>query len=113
MEPTTPSRRVRPSRSDDTAMSWSTRLGLFVVVGGTGLFIIGAYLDIYHWPPVRKCRAIFCDPYHWQILAIGIAFFCAGLAYLIPKGCRTLGTLNSFVLLASLLSGIVGSFMAK
>ena len=82
-------------------------------MGGIGLFIIGAYFGLYYWPPVRRCRAIFCDPYHWQILAIGIAFFCAGVTFLIPKEWRIFGNLNAMVLVVSLLSGIVGSFLAR
>ena len=94
-------------------MTLKARLGLFIVIGGTGLFIIGSYLGLFHWPPIRRCRAIFCDPYHWQILAIGIAFFCAGLAYLIPKAWKRLGNLNAATLLVCLISGIVGSILAR
>jgi hypothetical protein len=94
-------------------MTRTTRIVLFAIVGGVGLFIIGAYAGVYYWPPIRRCRAIFCDPYHWQVLAIGIAFFCAGLAYVIPEKWRIVGTLNALLLLAALLSGIIGSFAAR
>ena len=94
-------------------MTFKARLWLFIVIGGTGLFIIGSYLGFYYWPPIRRCKAIFCDPYHWQILAFGIAFFCAGLAYLIPKEWKRLVNLIAATLLVCLISGIVGSFAAR
>lgn len=98
---------------DEFSMSWQGRMALLVIVGGTGIFIIGAYAGLYDWPPMRSCRAIFCDPYHWQILAIGIAFFCAGLAYVIPSHLRALGKFNAMVLVTSLLAGILGAFAAR
>ena len=94
-------------------MTWKARVMLFVIVGGVGLFIIGAYSGLYYWPPIRRCKAIFCDPYHWQVLSIGIAFLCAGLAYIIPERLRLLGKVNAFMLLISLLAGVIGSFAAR
>lgn len=94
-------------------MSLHARMVLFALLAGTGLFIIGAYSGLYYWPPIRQCRAIFCDPYHWQILALGIAFFCAGLAYLIPERYKLVGTINATLLFAALFSGVIGSFAAR
>ena len=94
-------------------MPLQTRLVLFLIVGGVGAFLIGAYLGLYSWPRLRSCRAIFCDPYHWQILAIGIAFFCAGLAYLIPPGWKLVGKINGALVVGALLAGIVGAFAAR
>lgn len=97
----------------DKPLSLPARLTLFVLAGGIGAFNIGAYLGLYYWPPIRRCKAIFCDPYHWQILAIGTAFFCAGLAYLIPQRWKRVGQLNAAILLVSLVAGVVGSFAAR
>lgn len=101
------------TNKDKNSITLKTRWALFVIAGGTGLFIIGAYAGIYYWPPIRRCRAIFCDPNHWQILSIGIAFLCAGLAYVIPERYALLGKVNATILLATLLAGIIGSFAAR
>ena len=93
-------------------MTWNARATLFVILVGVGLFILGGYLGVYYWPPIRQCRAIFCDPYHWQILAIGGAFLCAGLSFVIPEKFRLLGKVNAAVLLFALFAGIIGSFVA-
>lgn len=94
-------------------LSWRARVALCLIVGGAGLFIVGAYAGWYYWPPIRACRAVFCDPYHWQVLAIGVAFVCAGLAFVIPERFRLTGQLNAAVLVVSLLAGVIGAFAAR
>ena len=94
-------------------LNWPARAALFLIVGGVGAFIIGAYAGLYYWPPIRRCRAVFCDPDHWQVLALGVAFFCAGLAFVIPPRLRLIGRLNSVLLVACLLGGVIGAFAAR
>lgn len=109
---TLPTRRVA-MRAPVTPYSWSTRLLLFFLVGGSGLFTILSYAGVIYWPPIRRCRAIFCDPYHWQVFSFGLAFWCAGFAFFIPEHLRIVGRLNSICLLVSLLAGIIGAFAAR
>lgn len=83
---------------------------------GTGLFIVFEYAGILPWAPglhPEVKRAVFQDPYHWQVLCIGLAFLSAGLLFLIPKSQPMLGRLLSLVFLGSLIAGITGSFLAR
>jgi hypothetical protein len=89
-----------------------SKIILFLIVGSVGAFITSAYLGWIYFPPVRRCQAVFCDPYHWQILSHGIAFLTAGLALVIPARFQRIGRLNGICLLTSLIAGIVGSFAA-
>lgn len=89
----------------------------FKVVSGlclaVGLFYIAASLGIIPddgRPPRRT--PIFDHPRHWQITAIGIAFFCAGLGNLIPPRMKLLLSLNGLLCLLSFLAGLIGSFLA-
>jgi hypothetical protein len=93
--------------------SWPVRVLLFVIVGGSGGFIVLAYAGVVWWPPSHYCTARFCDPHHWQVLSFGLAFLCAGLAFLIPGHWRTLGRLNSVCLIIALLAALIGSFAVR
>lgn len=94
--------------------SWRTRFALFVIVGGVGVFFILSYLGYIYWPPIRMNRkSIFKDPFHWQILSIGIAFFCAGASFVIPRHWGFLGKICSIGVVVGLLAGIIGSFLAR
>ena len=50
-----------------------------------GAYIILISLDIIHYTPSGRKRAIFETPHHWQITSIGIAFFFIGLSFLLEK----------------------------
>jgi hypothetical protein len=50
-----------------------------------GAYIILISLDIIHYVPSTRKRAIFSSPHNWQITSIGIAFFFLGLAFLFEK----------------------------
>lgn len=94
--------------------SWRARIALFLIVGGVGVFLILSYMGYIYWPPIRSNRrAIFSDPYHWQILSIGISFFCAGASFIIPSHWHILGRLSSIGVVVGLLAGVIGSFMAR
>lgn len=94
--------------------SWRARIALFTIVGGVGILLILSYLGYIYWPPVRnKRRAIFSDPYHWQILSIGVSFFCAGASFVIPRHWHFLGKMSSIGVVVGLLAGVIGSFMAR
>lgn len=86
---------------------------LSVILGGMGGFIVLLYLGVIPWRPTRYCRAVFCDPYHWQVLCFGLAFLMAGLAFVIPQRWRLLGKTGSWIFVVTLLSAIVGSFAAR
>ena len=78
------------------------------------LVLILSYFGIIPWTPLRRCRAVFCDPYHWQVLVIKIAFLCAGLALIIPAGYKRLAKINGLILLGCFVAGVVGSlFFAR
>ncbi len=85
-------------------------------LGGTvcipALVLILSYFGVIRTPP-KKCRAVFCDPYHWQILVIGIAFLCAGLALIIPANNNGLARINGLILLSCFVAGVVGSFFFR
>lgn len=94
--------------------SWSARVTLFAIVGGVGLLLILSYAGVLHFPRMRSNRrAIFSDPHHWQILSIGIAFFCAGASFVIPSRWKFLGVLCSTCLVVAFFAGIIGSFMIR
>ncbi|WP_284101138.1 hypothetical protein [Parachitinimonas caeni] len=102
-----------PTDSRPPQPSLPTRLLLFCLCGGTGLFIILTYAGIVPWKPSGRCRAIFCDPYHWQVLCFGITFFCAGSAFVLPRRWHRVGQLNGLCLLIALLAGLTGSFLFR
>lgn len=93
--------------------SAATRWFLLLVVGGTGGFILLLYLGVIPWRPYRGCRAVFCDPYHWQVACFGVAFLLAGVACVIPSRQRVLGLLCSAGLVTALIAGAVGTIMAR
>lgn len=95
--------------------AWKPRLALGAIVAVPGLFNLLSYLGIIPWyrSPGLRCRAIFCDPFHWQVGAFGLAFLCAGLAFIIPPRYARLGTLNGVTLLVALVSAVAGSFWAR
>lgn len=101
--------------SQSSVQSRQGRVALFVIAAGVGAFFILSYFGIFDWPPLRpgRRRAIFSDPHHWQILSIGIAFVCAGVAFIIPRGWTVIGKACSLLLLVSLLAGILGAFLAR
>lgn len=83
--------------------------GLCIAVG---LFFVAASFGIIPddgRPPRRS--PIFDHPRHWQITAIGTAFFCAGLSNLIPPRMKLLLRLNGLLCLFSFLAGLIGSFL--
>lgn len=88
------------------------RIGLAAALGAAGLAIIAAYFGAFNHPPASECLAIFCDPYHWQILAIGIAFSSGSASLLIPEGWPATERFNATLLLLSFLAGFAGSFLA-
>ncbi len=77
------------------------------------LVLILSYFGVIPWTPPKKCRAVFCDPYHWQILVIGIAFLCARLALIIPADNKGLARINGLILLCCFVAGVVGSFLFR
>lgn len=90
-----------------------TRLLVFLLAGGMGAFICGLYFGVIPWRPSRHCRAVFCDPYHWQVLGFGLTFLLAGLAFVIPRNWRWLGRACSLGFIVSLVSSLVGTFAAR
>lgn len=94
--------------------SWCARIALFFIVGGVGVFLILSYMGYIYWPPIRSNRrAIFSDPYHWQILSIGVSFFCAGASFVIPRDWHFLGRMSGIGVVVGLLAGVICSFMAR
>jgi hypothetical protein len=89
----------------------SMRLFLCALLSSVGLLIILSYSSILPWVPSRHCRAIFCDPYHWQVLSFGIAFLCAGFTFIIPQGWRAIGKINALGVLGGFLVGLIGAFL--
>lgn len=107
-------RKLEPEDSLPTPpkpLPMAGRVLLGVLVGGLGLFIMLLYWGVVPWRPSRYCTAIFCDPYHWQVLSLGVGFFCVGLCFLIPRHWQVLSRLASWGLLLGFLVGIVGAFL--
>jgi hypothetical protein len=67
-----------------------------------GTFIILISLGVISLPPSRR-RALLDGPRHWQVTCFGIAFFCAGLSFLIQKW-KALAVANSVVLLGAFIA---------
>jgi hypothetical protein len=94
-------------------MSLGGRLLLFGLFCGTGLFIVLQYFGVIPASPGRRCRAIFCEPDHWQVLCFGLSFLCAGLAILTPPRYPRLGKAFGMALIGNLLAGLIGSFLFR
>jgi len=77
------------------------------------IVVILSYFGVIPWMPPKNCRAVFCDPHHWQILVIGIAFLCAALSLIIPARWPKLATMNALILLACFVAGVGGSFFFR
>jgi hypothetical protein len=88
------------------------RVVLFAAIGGAGLLLVLGYFGLVPWRPSPRCRAIFCDPYHWQVLGLGIAFCCIGLTFIVPR--RHAGLGRACALIAALAFGIslIGALFA-
>ena len=101
-------------REDGMPKSLATRIVFCVVTSGMGVLFILEYARVLPWRHPYNCRAVFCDPYHWQILAFGICFFCMGLNFIIPTRMRELSSWNKSFVITALIAGLVGSlFFAK
>ena len=105
-------RQGRQLFAPSAPISGRTSWVLFALLAGTGGFIVLLYLGIIPWRSSGRCRAVFCDPYHWQVLCFGTTFLLAGLAFIIPQRHRVLGSACSVGFIVSLLSAIVGTFAA-
>ena len=104
--------------SDDAIASKPTRTqpvhrGLGWLVAAVGVGILLAATGVVQWPASRRCRAIFCEPTHWQIACIGVAFLCAGLALVIPPRFKRLLRVNAGVLVVCFLAGVIGSLWSR
>jgi len=87
----------------------NNRFVLFLITSGVGGFIVLSYFGVIPWSPSRHCRAVFCDPYHWQILSLGITFCSVGLAFLIPPRMETLWRICILVILCSFCAAMIGT----
>ncbi len=58
-----------------------------------GLFIMLLALGVIEYTPVRRSRGLFEGPQHWQIAAIGYAFFGIGLGQILARRWQLLGLL--------------------
>lgn len=94
-------------------MSLASRVAVFAVCGLVGGFIVLLYLGVIPWKPARRCSAVFCDPYHWQVLCFGLVFTLAGLMFIIPGHWRRTGRLVTWGFLLCLVAGLVGSLAAR
>jgi hypothetical protein len=56
---------------------------IFLIIGA---YIVAISLGVLPYgTPLRRGRAIFDDPQHWQVTSFGSAFFCAGLVVAFAK----------------------------
>lgn len=104
------------SRPDDE--DWNQRLPKnrplwAALVCIPALVLILSYFGVIPWSPPKRCRAVFCDPYHWQILVIGIAFLCAGFSLIIPADNKRLAQINWLILLSCFIAGVIGSLFFR
>ncbi|HVY05477.1 MAG TPA: hypothetical protein VHB46_05835 [Burkholderiales bacterium] len=98
---------------DASGLSPRQRSMLCIVVCAMASIPILLYFGVIPWTPPKRCRAVFCDPYHWQLPAIGIAFFCAGLSLVIPPERRVLARINGLAILGGFMAGVAGSFFFR
>jgi hypothetical protein len=86
-----------------------------LAAAGVGLCLLGEYAGVLPWRPSARSgkRAIFGDPYHWQVAAIGLAFFLAGVSFVVPPKWPLLGRALGISIVVSLAAGIIGSFAAR
>ncbi|MBL9207247.1 MAG: hypothetical protein JNN01_19310 [Opitutaceae bacterium] len=105
----------RTMTQESSQHSLRTRIAIFAIVAGVGLFLMLSYFGVIHWPPIRpgRRRAIFSDPHHWQILSIAIAFISAGASFIVPRHWHFAGRTCGIILVVSLLAGVIGSFLAS
>jgi len=87
----------------------NNRFVLFAITSGIGGIIMLIYFGVIPWSPSRHCNAVFCDPYHWQILSLGITFCLVGCAFLIPPRMETLVRLCTLAILCSFGAAMIGT----
>lgn len=72
----------------------------------SGGFLVLSYLGVVPWRPPRRCRAVFCDPYHWPILCFGVGFAAMGVLVLLgeahPRASRLVAAAGGLSFLAAL-----------
>jgi hypothetical protein len=86
---------------------------LATLCAASGAFIVLLYLGVVPWRRVGRCRALLCDPYHWQVLCFGVAFAAAGALFLIPPRLAPLGRLVALLAVASFAAALGGALLAR
>lgn len=91
------------------------RLFASALVCAMGAFILLLSLGVIPWSPTpsRRQRAIFADPYHWQIGVVGLAFFSAGVAMALDQRRPRLARTASIIAALSLVAAIAGVVVFK
>ncbi len=98
------------SSVDALHRSTGIRLLFGSVCTASGAFIILLHLGIVPWRRVGRCRAVFCDSYHWPVLCFGIAIVAAGLLFYIPPGRPRIGGLCALAAVATFGAALIGTF---
>lgn len=99
--------------TDLRSLSPKKRLLLFVLIAAPAMVIVLSYFGVIPWRPSQRCRAAFCDPYHWQILVLGIGFLFTSLVFVIPPDNRPLARLNGMAMLVCFVAGVVGTLFFR
>jgi hypothetical protein len=75
---------------------------IFLIMGA---YIVAISLGVLPYgPPIRRGRAIFDDPLHWQITSIGVAFFGAGILVAFSKSKHWIATIFRVTTVAAFLT---------
>lgn len=89
-----------------------TPVVLGLLASGAGIFIILLYAGVIPFQPPARCRALFCAPYHWQILCFGLGFAGMGAALLSTGKESALGRACAYAGAVALAAALAGTWLA-
>lgn len=88
--------------------AWPARIALMLALCSSGLLLIVFHFGWLPWPRPQYCRAVLCEPRHWQALMIGAGFVVLGLHLLVPVRYPRVIGLMVLTAIAVLLGGVIG-----
>lgn len=92
----------------DRLQTWPARIALMLALCSGGMLLIAFYFGWLPWPRPQHCRAVLCDPAHWQLLMIGVGFVLLGLPLLVPARHTSAVGWMVLIAIACLMSGVIG-----
>jgi hypothetical protein len=97
-------------RNFEEMPSHPMRFLAFCFIALPGIFLTALYFGLIPYEVSGK-RTYFCNGQHWQLLSIGLAFFCAALRVALPPRAPALILrICELGLVVLLIAGVAGTF---